>query len=209
LHRLVLATNDSTGVSSRTAKPVFVVTGPSGAGKGTLIQLVLPRFDELALAVSATTRAQRPGEQDGVHYWFLSRDEFDRRVDAGEFLEWVDYVGNRYGTLNSEIGRLRAEGKAPLLELETEGAKRVQRRDENAVTVFVTAPVQELDRRLRDRATESSGQIEDRLRIARQQLDEAVDFDYVVENDDREQAADRLAEIVGRELGAAATMPRP
>jgi guanylate kinase len=209
LHRLVLATNDSTGVSSPTAKPVFVVTGPSGAGKGTLIQLVLPRFVELALAVSATTRAQRPGEQDGVHYWFLSREEFDRRVDAGEFLEWVDYVGNRYGTLNSEIGRLRAEGKAPLLELETEGAKRVQRRDANAVTVFVTAPVEELDRRLRDRATESSGQIEDRLRIARQQLDEAVDFDYVVENDDREQAADRLAEIVGRELGAAATMPRP
>ncbi len=186
-----------------------MVTGPSGAGKGTLIQLVLPRFDELALAISATTRALRPGEQDGVHYWFLSRAEFDRRVDAGEFLEWVDYVGNRYGTLNSEIGRLRAEGKAPLLELETEGAKRVKRRDANAVTVFVTAPVDELDRRLRDRATESSGQIEDRLRIARQQLDEAVDFDYVVENDDREQAADRLAEIVGRELGAAATMPRP
>ena len=77
------------------------MTGPSGAGKGTLIQLVLPRFPELALAVSATTRAQRPGEQDGVHYWFLDREEFDRRVVAGEFLEWVDYVGNRYGTLHS------------------------------------------------------------------------------------------------------------
>ena len=183
-----------------------MVTGPSGAGKGTLIQLVLPRFDELALAVSATTRAQRPGEEDGVHYWFLSREEFDRRVDAGEFLEWVDYVGNRYGTLNSEIGRLRGLGKAPLLELETEGAKRVKRRDANAVTVFVTAPVDELERRLRDRATESSGQIEDRLGIARHQLEEAGDFDYVVENDDRDRAAERLAEIVGRELGATATM---
>ncbi|MFL6014120.1 MAG: guanylate kinase, partial [Gaiellaceae bacterium] len=105
-----------------------MVTGPSGAGKGTLIQLVLPRFPELALAVSATTRAQRPGEQDGVHYWFLDRAEFDRRVEAGEFLEYVDYVGNRYGTLNSEIDRWRAEGRAPLLELETEGAKRVKRR---------------------------------------------------------------------------------
>ena len=113
---------------SRRQSPVFVVTGPSGAGKGTLIQLVLPRFPELALAVSATTRAQRPGERDGVHYWFLDREEFDRRVVAGEFLEWVDYVGNRYGTLNSEIERLRAAGKAPLLELETDGALRVKRR---------------------------------------------------------------------------------
>src|SRR5581483_9106652 len=105
-----------------------VVTGPSGAGKGTLIQLVLPRFPELALAVSATTRAQRPGEENGVHYWFLDREEFDRRIDAGDFLEWVDFVGNRYGTLNSEIDRLRGQGKSPLLELETEGAKRVKRR---------------------------------------------------------------------------------
>jgi len=186
-----------------------VVTGPSGAGKGTLIQLVLPRFAELALAVSATTRAQRPGEEDGVHYWFLDRDEFDRRIDSGEFLEWVDFVGNRYGTLNSEIDRLRAAGKAPLLELETEGAKRVKRRADGAVTVFVTAPVDELERRLRERATESSGVIDDRLRKAREQLDEAADFDYVVVNDDRERAADELAEIVARELNGAATMARP
>jgi guanylate kinase len=185
------------------------VTGPSGAGKGTLIQLVLPRFPELALAVSATTREQRPGERDGVHYWFLDREEFDRRVVAGEFLEWVDYVGNRYGTLNSEIDRLRGAGKAPLLELETEGAKRVKRRTEGAVTIFVTAPVDELDRRLRDRATESSGVIDDRLRKAREQLDEAPDFDYVVRNDDRDRAADELAQIVAENLNGAATMVRP
>jgi guanylate kinase len=195
--------------TASTTKPVFVVTGPSGAGKGTLIQLVLPRFPELALAVSATTRPQRPGEQDGIHYWFLERAEFDRRIDAGEFLEWVDFVGNRYGTLNSEIERLRSHGKAPLLELETEGAKRVKRRTEGAVTIFVTAPVDELERRLRDRATESSGVIDDRLRKAREQLEEAVDFDHVVENDDKERAADALAAIVAEELGAAATMARP
>jgi guanylate kinase len=195
--------------SSTTDKPVFVVTGPSGAGKGTLIQLVLPRFPDLALAVSATTRAQRPGEEDGVHYWFLSRDEFDRRVDDGEFLEWVDYVGNRYGTLNSEIDRLRGHGKAPLLELETEGALRVKRRVAGAVTVFVTAPLDELERRLHERATESSGVIEERVEMARRQLEEAKDFDYVVANDDRDAAADRLSEIVARELGATATMPRP
>ena len=186
-----------------------MVTGPSGAGKGTLIELVLPRFPELALAVSATTRAQRPGEVDGVHYWFLSREEFDRRVDAGDFLEWVEFVGNRYGTLNSEIDRLRGAGKAPLLELETEGAKRVKRRADGAVTVFVTAPVDELERRLRERATESSGVIDDRLRKAREQLDEAVDFDHVVVNDDRERAAGELAQIVAESLARAATMARP
>jgi guanylate kinase len=186
----------SSTTGSPTARPVFVVTGPSGAGKGTLIQLVLPRFPELALVVSATTREQRPGEEDGEHYWFLDRDEFDRRVEAGDFLEWVDFVGNRYGTLRSEIDRLRESGKAPLLELETEGAKRVQRRVEGAVTVFVTAPVEELERRLRDRATESTGVIEDRLRKAREQLEEAGDFDHVVENDDRTRAAEALAAIV-------------
>ncbi len=185
------------------------MTGPSGAGKGTLIQLVLPRFPELALAISATTRARRPGEREGVDYWFLDRDEFDRRVAAGDFLEYVDFVGNRYGTLRSEIDRLRTAGKAPLLELETEGAKRVKRRIDGAVTVFVTAPVGELERRLRERATESSGVIDDRLRKAREQLDEASDFDYVVRNDDREQAADALATIVSDHLRTAATMLRP
>jgi guanylate kinase len=187
-------------------KPVFVVTGPSGAGKGTLIQLVLPRFPVLAPAVSATTRAQRPGEQDGVHYWFLTRDEFQAKIDAGEFLEYVDYVGNRYGTLRSEIDRLRAARKAPLLELETEGALRVKRREELAVTIFVTAPVEELERRLRQRATESSGAIGERIETARRQLELQGEFDHVVENDDRERAADALAAIIAQELNGAATM---
>ncbi len=199
----------STTASDGTTRPVFVVTGPSGAGKGTLIQLVLPRFPELALAVSATTRAQRPGEVDGVHYWFLDREEFDRRVVAGEFLEWVDYVGNRYGTLHSEIDRLRGEGKAPLLELETDGALRVKARVPGAVTIFVTAPVEELDRRLHERATESSGVIEERLATARRQLELQDEFDYVVVNDDRGRAADALADIVARRLDGAATMARP
>jgi guanylate kinase len=187
--------------------PVFVVTGPSGAGKGTLIQLVLPRFADLALAVSATTRERRPGEEDGIHYHFLTADDFEQRVQAGEFLEWVDYVGNRYGTLQSEIDRLQSLGKSPLLELETDGALRVKRRVENATTIFVKAPVEELDRRLRARATESSGDIDGRLAIARDQLLLEEQFDEVVENDDRERAADALAGIVGRELRAA-TMAR-
>ena len=106
-----------------------MVTGPSGAGKGTLIRLVLPRFPELALAVSATTRRQRPGETDGVDYWFLDRAEFDRRIRSGEFLEWVDYVGNRYGTLQSEIDRLRAAGKAPLQQSVTWLGPNLRRRE--------------------------------------------------------------------------------
>jgi guanylate kinase len=197
----------STTANSR--RPVFVVTGPSGAGKGTLIQLVLPQFPELELAVSATTRAQRPGEKNGVHYWFLTPDEFEQKERDGEFLEWVDYVGNRYGTLLSEIDRLRSSGRSPLLELETEGALRVKRRVTPSVTIFVTAPVAELERRLRERATESSGVIEERMETAHRQLAERREFDYVVENDDRAAAAGRLAEIVARELGVTATMPRP
>jgi guanylate kinase len=192
--------------SSTIVKPVFVVTGPSGAGKGTLIQLVLPRFPDLAVAVSATTRPQRPGEQNGDHYWFLSRDEFQTKIDAGEFLEYVDYVGNRYGSLRSEIDRLRVAGKAPLLELETEGALRVKRREDHAVTIFVTAPVDELERRLRQRATESSGAIGERIETAKRQLEEQGQFDYVVENDDRERAADALAAIIAQEMNGAATM---
>jgi len=186
-----------------------VVTGPSGAGKGTLIARVVGQFDELAATVSATTRDQRPGEQDGVHYWFLTREEFDRRIEAGEFLEWVDYVGNRYGTLLSEIDRLRSAGKAPLLELETEGALRVKRRVENAVTIFVTAPVDELERRLRERATESSGEIHERIELARKQLEQADEFDHVVENDDLDRATNELAQLVARRLDGAATMTRP
>ena len=185
------------------------MTGPSGAGKGTLIRLVLPRFPELALAVSATTRPRRPGEEDGVHYWFLDRAEFDRRVAAGDFLEWVDYVGNRYGTLQAEIDRLRRAGRAPMLELETDGALRVKKRVDGAVTIFVTAPVEELERRLRERATESTGEIGERIATARRQLELQPRFDHVVTNVDREQAADELAKVIARSLDGAATMARP
>ena len=182
------------------------MTGPSGAGKGTLIGLLLPRFPVLRPAVSATTRKQRPKEQDGVDYWFLDDEEFTRRVEAGGFLEWVEYVGNRYGTLVSEIDRILDEGGAPLLELETAGALRVKKKVPGAVTIFVTAPVDELERRLRERDTESTGAIADRIELARRQLEEADQFDHVVENDDRQRAAEQLAAIVERELAGAATM---
>ena len=171
-----------------------------------MISLLLPRFPVLSAAVSATTRARRDGERDGVEYWFLTEEEFARRVAEDGFLEWVWYVGNRYGTLFSEIERIREDDRAPLLELETEGALTVKEKVPGAVTIFVTAPVDELERRLRERATESSGVIEERIALARRQLDQADEFDYQIANDDRERAAERLAAIVERELDGAATM---
>ena len=147
---------------------VVVVTGTSGAGKGTLEKLLLARMPELELAVSATTREQRPGEQNGREYWFISADEFEERVQKGEFLEYVDLPwGARSGTLRSEIDRIQELGKVPLLDLETEGALRVQESIPGSVTFFVDAPTfEELERRLRERATESSGEIQVRLTLA-------------------------------------------
>ena len=198
-------------MGSSSVKPVFVVTGPSGAGKGTLIRGLLTRVSDLELAISATTREQRAGEQDGREYWFITNDEFDRRVANGDFLEWVSYVsGHRYGTLRSEIDRIRGKGHAPVLELETKGALTVRDDVPGSVTIFVDAPsFAELERRLRDRATESAGEIGERLALARQQREEADEFDHVVVNDDVERAADELEGIVTRELRATATIPGP
>jgi guanylate kinase len=187
----------------------LVITGTSGAGKGTLVQELLRRMPEVALAVSATTRERRPGEHDGVHYWFIPDDEFDRRLDAGEFLEHIVFPwGQRSGTLWAELERIRAQGKAPLLELEPNGALTVQRHVPGTVTIFVTAPsFDELERRLRERATESSGEIEERLRLAREQLEQSREFTHVVVNDDVDRAAKELVSIVCRELqGHTATM---
>jgi guanylate kinase len=180
---------------------LFVVTGPSGAGKGTLIKGLLARRSDLELAVSATTRPRRPGEIDGKDYHFLSEEEFLERVERGEFLEHVVYVSGRYGTLRSEIQRIFAAGKSCVLELETIGAKNVQESWPGAVTIFVEAPsVEELERRLRERATETSGVIEERLEVARRQIEEAADFAYVVVNDDVERAVGELDGIVTKEL---------
>jgi len=192
------------------SRPVFVVTGPSGAGKGTLIRGLVERVSVLEVAVSATTRPQRPGEADGREYWFLSDEEFERRVEAGAFLEHVPYVsGRRYGTLHSEIERIAGEGRVCVLELELEGALKVQERVEGSVTVFIAADVDELERRLRERATESTGEIGERIELARYQLEQAHRFRYMVRNDDLERATSALAAIVECELALAGTMSRP
>jgi guanylate kinase len=191
---------------------VFVVTGPSGAGKGTLIRGLSERIPGVEVAVSATTRPQRPGEVDGREYYFLSESTFLAKASAGEFLEHVEFAGGRYGTLASEMQRIAAAGRTCVLELEIEGALDVQERIPGAVTVFIAADVPELERRLRARATESSGEIEDRIRVARWQLEQAYRFRYMVRNDDRARATEGLSAIVERELelagAAAATIRR-
>jgi guanylate kinase len=197
----------STGRSGTT--PVFVVTGTSGAGKGTLERALLSLMPELELAVSATTRERREGEHDGREYWFISEDEFDRKLAEGEFLEYVEFPwGQRSGTLRSEIARIRDAGKIPLLDLEPQGALEVKRSVPGALTIFVEAPsFEENERRLRARATESEGEIEERLDLARDQLSRAGEFDYLIVNDDVDRALVELEGIVRTQLSASMSRP--
>jgi guanylate kinase len=181
---------------------LFVVTGPSGAGKGTLIRALLRRRSDLRIAVSATTRPQRPGEEDGRHYHFIDEAQFERRARDGEFLEHVVYVsGHRYGTLKSEVDRILDSGKSCVLELETQGAKEVEAKRPDTVSIFIAAPsFAELERRLRERATESAGEIGERLELARRQVEEQASFDHVVVNDDVERAVAELVDVIVEEL---------
>jgi guanylate kinase len=193
-----------------TARPVFVLTGTSGEGKSTLAKLLVERVPELELAISATTRPMRPGEQDGRDYWFLTGEEFDQRLEEGGFLEWVELPwgeGYRSGTLWSELERITGEGRSPVLEIETGGALAVRDRVPAAVTIFVTAPSrEERERRLRSRATESEGEIDERLDIAERQLELAPEFDHTLVNDDRERAVKELEGIVRGALDGAGSM---
>ena len=192
-------------------RPVFVLTGTSGEGKSTLAKLLVDRVDGLELAVSATTRPRRPGEEHGRDYWFLGDGEFDRKLEEGDFVEWVELPwgeGYRSGTLWSELDRIVAEGRSPVLEIETGGALAVRDRIPAAVTIFVTAPSrEERERRLRLRATESEGEIDERLDIAEQQLALAPEFDHAVVNDDRERAVAELEGIVREAMDGAGTIP--
>ena len=175
----------------------FVITGPSGVGKGTLIRLLLEQVPELRLSVSATTRPPRPGETHGVDYWFLSEEEFDRRIEEGDFLEWAGYAGRRYGTLRSEVQRTLDGGTPVVLEIEVQGARQVREAMPEAVQVFIAPPSPEvLRQRLIGRGTDDPEQVEERLRTARAELAAHDEFDHEVVNDRLEDAVQHLVGLV-------------
>jgi guanylate kinase len=180
---------------------VFVITGPSGVGKGTLIRALLERVPELQMSVSATTRRPRPGETHGADYWFLTEDEFARRVEAGDFVEWAEYSGRRYGTLRSELDRILATGRPVVLEIEVQGARQVRETMPEAVQVFIVPPSHDALRlRLVGRGTDPPEEVERRLRVAEEELAAQSEFAHVVVNDRLEDAVEELAGIVGSSL---------
>lgn len=180
---------------------VFVITGPSGVGKGTLISKLLEAIPELELSVSATTRKPRPGEVDGREYHFLSEEEFERRVAAGDFLEHATYSGNRYGTLRSAVDERLAAGRSVVLEIELQGARQVRDAKPDAVLIFIAPPDPgALRERLRGRGTDSDEAIERRLQTAEEELAAQDEFPHQVVNDDVQNATKRLEELVRGEL---------
>jgi len=180
---------------------VFVITGPSGVGKGTLIRGLMEREPRLELSVSATTRDPRPGERDGVDYHFLSRQEFDRRVAEGDFVEHADYAGRSYGTLRSELDRRIAAGAPVVLEIEVQGARQVRAAMPEAVQVFIAPPsLAALRTRLIGRGTDDAAEVERRLAVAEGELAAQPEFGHVVVNDRLDEALDRLSAIVAGEL---------
>jgi guanylate kinase len=181
---------------------VFVITGPSGVGKGTLIRGLMERLAQLELSVSATTRAPRPGEHDGIDYHFLSSEEFERHVRNGNFVEHADYAGRRYGTLRSELEQRVEEGAPVVLEIEVQGARQVRAAMPEAVQVFIAPPsLDALRTRLIGRGTDGAEEVERRLAVAKQELAARDEFAHVVVNDRLEDALSKLVAIVAAELG--------
>jgi len=186
---------------------LIVISGPSGAGKGTLIARVVPQFDHLAVSVSATTRPRRAGEREGIEYYHVPRDEFVRRAEAGEFLEWAVYGDNLYGTPALPVLTNLEAGRDVILEIELQGARQVIARKPDAAMVFIAPPsLRELEDRLRRRNTESEEAIEVRMDHARDEMEELAhdalresrEFHYVIVNDDVDEAAERLRSVIER-----------
>jgi guanylate kinase len=180
---------------------VFVITGPSGVGKGTLIERLLDAVPELELSVSATTREPRAGEVDGRDYHFLTPEEFERRVEAADFLEHATYSGNRYGTLREEVERRLAEGRSVALEIEVQGARQVRAAMPEAVLIFIAPPdPTALRERLEGRGTDSPEAIARRLRTAEIELEAQDEFPHVVVNDEVQKSASELEKLVRGQL---------
>jgi guanylate kinase len=176
-----------------------VLAGPSGVGKGAIVARLLAALPDLELSISATTRRPRPREDEGRHYYFVDRADFDRMIDAGGFLEWADIFGERYGTPREPVERALAEGRDVLVEIDVQGARQVKAADPSAYMVFITPPsLAELERRLRTRGTETDQQVRRRLAKASDELAAEPEFDVTVVNDDLERAAREVIQIVDR-----------
>ena len=175
---------------------LFVISGPSGVGKGTINQKLFSEFSDVAFSVSATTRQPREGEVDGKHYFFISRQEFENRIANNEFLEHAEFAGNCYGTPRSYVLKLLEEGVSVILEIDLQGALQVKERMPESVSVFILPPsFEELESRLRGRGTETPEKIEKRLAAARHEMDMAHIYDYQIVNDDLEAAYQQLRSI--------------
>ena len=176
---------------------LFVITGPSGAGKGTVLKQVIQSLDQLYFSVSATTRAPREGEVDGVHYHFLTRERFEQLIEADRFLEYARYAENYYGTPLDPVEEHLAQGHDVILEIELQGALQVKKRLPQAVLVFIAPPsFEELENRLRGRGTEQEEVILKRLAIAREECAHMDEFRYIVANDEVASAADRRRAVM-------------
>jgi len=188
------------------AAKVFVITGPSGVGKGTLIKQLLARCPNLELSISATTRQPRAGEVDGRDYHFLSPDQFERRREQNDFLEFAAYSGNHYGTLRSEVERRLDAGHSVVLEIEVQGAQQVRAAKPDSIQIFIAPPdPRVLRERLAGRGTDSAEAIDKRLETAEIELASQGDFDHLIVNDDLDTASEELVGIVRAELAGAST----
>ena len=178
-------------------KKLFVISGSSGVGKGTVLKGFLDKNPNFMLSISCTTRAPRKGEVDGVNYFFLSKEEFQNCIDNDKFLEWAEFAGNRYGTKKKYINRCLEEGKDIILEIDTQGALQVKKQMPEAVLIFICPPsLETLESRLRGRHTEDEAAIQKRLQEVRTELERAEKFDYKVVNDDLDSAIAELEKVI-------------
>ena len=176
---------------------LFIVSGPSGAGKGTLVKALLGRVPDVWLSVSATTRSPRPGEVEGVHYTFISPEEFEHLAQNDGLLEWAEVHGNRYGTPRALVEEKVAAGNQVILEIDPQGAFQVKQRWPESVLIFIMPPSwEELQRRLEGRGSETKEQVERRLATAKQELELVGEYDHVIINDDVSRATDEMVAIV-------------